>query len=170
MNLIVGNLFSFLAAVCIAISVIKKNKKDLIGWQIFDVIFCIISCVLLSAYAAATTNTVALVRNVLAYKNKLTKHNTLFLTGVCVMAGLLANNRGIIGLFPVMAAGSYTVLMYVTKDEQQMRWALISNLILWFVHDFYIQSYPLAVLDVGLSGWTAVQIFVNRKKEEGTAK
>jgi len=163
MTLIIGNIFSLLAAIFIGISVIKKSKKDLIGWQIWDVIFCILSSFVLASYASATTNTVALIRNVLAYKNKLTKKITGVLTFLCVVVGLWANNRGIIGLFPIVAAGSYTVLMYTTKDEQQMRWALVSNLMLWLVHDAYIQSYPLAVMDFMLSVWTAVQIYKNRK-------
>jgi len=165
MGLIIGNIFSLLAAICIGVSVIKKNKKDLIGWQIFDVIFCILSSFVLASYAAVTTNTVALIRNVLAYKNKLTKNLTWVLTFLCVVVGLWANNRGGIGLLPVIASGSYTILMYVTKDEQQMRLALVSNLILWLVHDAYIQSYPLAAMDFMLSVWTGIQIYKNKERK-----
>lgn len=161
--LIVGNIFSLLSAICIAVSVIKKNKNDLIWWQIIDVIFCILSNIALYAYAALTTNSVALIRNILAYKNKLSKNLTLILMVLCIVAGLWANNRGIIGLFPIIASASYTVFMFTTKDEQQMRWALVSNLVLWLVHDIYVQAYPSAVTDLVLSIWTAIQIFKNRK-------
>ena len=82
---------------------------------------------------------------------------------LCVIAGLWVNNRGIIGLFPIIASASYTVFMFITKNEQQMRWALVSNLILWFVHDTYVQAYPSALTDLILSIWTAIQIFKYRK-------
>lgn len=157
--LIIGNIFSFLSAICIAVSVIKKNKNDLIWWQIIDVIFCILSNIALYTYAAMTTNSVALIRNILAYKNKLTKNLTWILCVLCVVVGLWANNRGIIGLFPIIASASYTIFMFITKNEQQMRWALVSNLILWLVHDIYVQAYPSAVTDLVLSVWTAVQIW-----------
>ncbi|MBR3676625.1 MAG: YgjV family protein [Alphaproteobacteria bacterium] len=157
--LIIGNIFSFLSAVCIAVSVIKKNKNDLIWWQIIDVIFCILSNIALYTYAAMTTNSVALIRNILAYKNKLTKNLTWILCVLCVVVGLWANNRGIIGLFPIIASASYTIFMFITENEQQMRWALVSNLILWLVHDIYVQAYPSAVTDLVLSVWTAVQIW-----------
>lgn len=160
--LIIGNIFSLLSAICIAISVIKKNKNDLIWWQILDVIFCILSNIALYTYAALTTNSIALIRNILAYKNRLTQKITFLLTVLCIIVGLWANNRGIIGGFPIVASASYTFFMYITKDEQQMRWALISNLLLWFVHDIYVQAYPSAITDVFLSIWTAVQIFKNR--------
>ena len=77
--LIIGNIFSLLSSICIAVSVIKKNKTDLIWWQILDEIFCILSCAALYAYAALTTNTISLVRNILAYKNRLTEKLTWIL-------------------------------------------------------------------------------------------
>ncbi|MBR1841350.1 MAG: YgjV family protein [Alphaproteobacteria bacterium] len=163
-HLIIGNIFSFLSAVFIALSVIKKNKKDLIWYQVIDVIFCILSNIALCTYAALTTNSVALIRNILAYKSRLTRKITWILFVLCIVFGLLANNRGFIGLFPVIASSSYTVFMFTTKDEQQMRWALVSNLMLWFVHDIYVQAYPSAATDVLLSIWTIVQIFRNRKR------
>ena len=141
----------------------KKNKNDLILWQGIDVIFCILSNIALYTYSALATNTIALIRNFLAYKNKLTKQITWILFILCIVAGLYANNRGIIGLFPIIASASYTIFMYITKNEQQMRWALVSNLILWFVHDIYVQAYPSALIDVVLSVWTSIQIFKNRK-------
>ena len=137
--LILGNVFSLLSAICIAISVLKKNKNDLILWQVIDVIFCILSNIALYTYSAMTTNSIALIRNILAYKNKLTKKITWILFILCIVVGLYANNRGLIGLFPIVASASYTIFMFTTKDEQQMRWALVSNLILWFVHDIYIR-------------------------------
>ena len=161
--LILGNVFSLLSAICIAISVLKKNKNDLILWQVIDVIFCILSNIALYTYSAMTTNSIALIRNILAYKNKLTKKITWILFILCIVVGLYANNRGLIGLFPIVASASYTIFMFTTKDEQQMRWALVSNLILWFVHDIYIQAYPSALTDVVLSIWTSVQIFKKSK-------
>ncbi len=161
--LILGNIFSFLSAVCIAVSVIKKSKNGLIWWQIVDVIFCILSNIALYTYSALTTNSIALIRNILAYKNKLNKPLTWVLFILCIVVGLWANNRGFIGLFPILASASYTVLMYTTRNEQQMRYALVSNLALWCIHDFYVQAYPSGITDVVLSLWTIVQIYKNRK-------
>ena len=162
--LILGNIFSLLSAICIAISVLKKNKNDLIYWQVIDVIFCILSNIALYTYAALTTNSVALIRNILAYKNKLTKKITWILFVLCIIVGLWANNRGVIGLFPIIASASYTIFMFTTKNEQQMRWALSSNLILWFIHDIYVQAYPSALTDIILSIWTFMQIYKYRKQ------
>ncbi len=164
--LILGNIFSLLSAICIAISVLKKNKNDLIWWQIIDVVFCILSNITLYAYAALITNSISLVRNILAYKGHLTKKLTLMLLILCITIGLWINNRGIIGLFPIIASASYTVFMYTTRNEQQMRWALTSNLLLWFVHDIYVQAYPSALTDAFLSIWTFIQIYKTENKNQ----
>lgn len=160
--LIIGNIFSLLSAICIAISVIKKSKKDLMYWQIGDTFFGIMANIALSAFAALVISIICFIRNILSYKNRLTKNITCILLVVSVVVGLYANNLAMIGLLPIIASASYTICIYITKNEQQMRWALIANMLLWFIHNFYVQAYPSAVANIILCVWTAVQIFKNR--------
>jgi len=133
-------------------------------WQVVDIVFIIISNIFLGAYAAATSNSLGFVRNLLTYKGKLTKNMTAIFFVLCITIGLWANNRGIIGLFPILASSSYTIFVYTTKNEQQMRWALVSNLALWLIHDVYVQAYPSALMDTTLSIWTLIQIYKNHKR------
>ena len=162
-DLILGNIFSFLSASCIAISVIKRNKSDLVWWQIIDIIFCLFSNIFLLAYAALITNLIALLRNILSYKNKLNLKLTILLTILCIVVGCFVNNRGIFGILAIIASASYTVFMYTTKNDQQMRYALVSNLTLWFIHDLYIQAYPSSILEILLVSWTLIQILKNQR-------
>ena len=156
--LILGNIFALIASVCVVISVVKKNKKNLIGWQTIQVIFCIFSGIVLFAYAAVVTNCIALIRNILAYKNKLTPQMTFALSVVCIIIGWYINNLGLIGWIAIIASTSYTIFMYTTKNAQQMRYAMLSNIVLWLVHDLYIQSYPSIMTGIGLFVWTIIQI------------
>lgn len=160
---ILGNIFSLIAAICLGISVFKKTTSALLMWQILEVLFCILSNIALFTYSALTTNSIALVRDILAYKNKLSKKITIVLIILCIVFGLIANNRGIIGFFPMAASAVYTIFLYLTKNEQQIRFALILNLMLWFIHDFYVGAYPSAIMDVMLSAWTLLNIYKNIK-------
>ena len=81
-----------------------------------------------------------------------------------VIIGAYANNLGIIGWLPIIASGSYTICIYVTKNEQQMRWALAVNMLLWFIHSAYIKAYPSAVCNIVLCFWTLFQVYKNRKQ------
>lgn len=160
--LIIGNIFSLFSAICIAVSVIKKSKKDFMYWQIGDTLFGIIANIALSAFAALVISIICFIRNILSYKNKLSKNITYFLLIISVIVGLYANNLGVIGLLPIIASASYTICIYITKNEQQMRWALTVNMLLWFIHNLYVQAYPSAIANIVLCGWTFVQIYQNR--------
>lgn len=162
--LIIGNIFSLLSAICIAVSVIKHSKKDLMYWQIGDTLFGIFANIALSAFAALVISIICFIRNILAYKNKLTKNITIILLIISIVVGLYANNLAFIGLLPIIASASYTICIYITKNEQQMRWALTVNLLLWFIHNFYVQAYPSAVANIALFFWTFMQIYRNRKQ------
>ncbi|MBE6468009.1 MAG: YgjV family protein [Alphaproteobacteria bacterium] len=163
-TLIIGNIFSLLSALCIAISAVKQSKNDFMYWQVGDTLFGIFCNLVLSAYAALVISIVCLVRNFLSYKNKLTKNITYALLLISVIVGWWANNLGIIGWLAIIASAVYTICIYITKNEQQMRWALVLNQVLWFIHGVYIQAYPSAIACIVLTFWTLFQIYKNRKK------
>ena len=148
-------------------SVVKKDKQNLIWWQIWDSIFGLLASLVLFSYSSFTTGLLCASRNVLAYNRGLTKAITILLILVCVVVGLYANNRGIYGLFPIVAFSGYTWSMYWAKNDQQMRYSLIVNLSLWLIHDFYIQAYPSAFMDVALCVWSFYQAMrrVKRKRQ-----
>ncbi|MBR1605678.1 MAG: YgjV family protein [Alphaproteobacteria bacterium] len=166
-SLILGNIFSLLAVICLGISVLKKNKKSLIGWQILDTVFCVASTFVLQSYSAVVTNSVSLARNIVAYYNQLSRFMAFVFSLLIVIVGLYLNNRGVIGYLPIIASVQYTICLYITKNEQQMRWALVFNLWFWLIHDAYIQAYPAAINDAILSLWTLIHIFIHKflKKE-----
>ena len=165
-TLILGNILSLLAVLCMGVSVVVKSKKALIGWQILDTVFFIASTLVLRSYSAVVANTVSLIRNLFAYYNRLGKGLTIVFCAIGVGLGAYLNNRGLIGWLPVIATLQYTICLYVTKNEQQMRYALAFNLVFWSVHDFYIQSYPSAVNNVFLCVWSLYQAWKNRKPKE----
>lgn len=162
-TVILGNIFSFLAALCITISVVKKTKTDFIGWQLGDDIFGCLTCLTLGSYSALTVCFVCFIRNLLAYKNKLNRLLTYLLFSANIVVGLYVNNLGAIGLLPVIAAASYTIFVYLAKTAQQMRLALISNLSLWVIHCWYIQAYPSTIMNFSICCWTIYQALKRSK-------
>lgn len=161
--LIIGNIFSFLASLCTAISVVKKNKTDFMHWQVGNTLFAILTNVALFSYSGVTTNSISLVRNVLAYKNKLSAIMTLVILVMSISLGFFFNNRGIIGILPVLSSASYTFCIYATKNERPLRYVLIVDLSVWAMYYLYIQAYPSVITYMVLNVWTIIQIFKNRK-------
>ncbi len=162
--LIVGNIFSFLASLCTAVSVVKKSKTDFMYWQVGNTIFAILTNAALFSYSGITTNSVSLIRNVLAYKKKLSLIATLLIGATSISLGFLFNNRGLIGILPVLSSAGYTLCIYLTKNEQQLRYALIVDLSFWATYYLYIRGYPSVITYMILNIWTMIQIYRNRKK------
>ena len=166
-SLFIGNIFSFLSALCIAVSAAGKSKKTFMFWQIGDTLFGIVANIALYAYAALVISIICFIRNILSYKDRLTKNRTIILLILSIVIGLYTNNRGVIGWLPIIASASYTICIYITKTEQQMRYVLIFNMLLWFIHSVYVQAYPSAVANVALSFWTSFQIIkYNHQKQK----
>ena len=157
-SLIIGNILSLLASLCTAVSVIKKNKNDFMYWQVGNTVFAILTNFVLASYSGVTTNAVSLFRNILSYKNKLTFRRTCIILIISISLGLIYNNIGYIGLLPVFSSAGYTLCVYLTKNEQQMRYALIIDLSLWALYYLYIQAYPSVITYITLNIWTAIQI------------
>lgn len=160
--LILGNIFSLLSAICIAISVIKQKRFYGLAnrWYFFR--YHRKYCAL--CYATLVISIICFIQNILSYQNRLTKLITIILLIASIIIGLYANNLAIIGLLPIIASASYTICIYVTKNEQQMRWALTINMILWFIHNLYVQAYPSAIANIVLCAWTFMQIYKYRKQ------
>ena len=165
MDIIIGNIFSLIFAILFAISVIYEEKKNVVKWQLWDLFFGILSDIVLSSYAAVTTNVIEFLNDLLCYKDKLTLKKTVIICCLFVGIGLYTNNRGFMGLLPVIAETSFAIVMYTSKNAQQLRYGIIFNLPLWVIHDLYIQSYPAAIAEFTLTVWTIIQIFRHRKKK-----
>ena len=163
-DLIIGNLFSLASAICIAVSAAKNSKKDFMLWQVGDTAFGIFANIFLQAYAALVISLTCLIRNILSYKGKLTQTITYIIIFISTIISFYANNLGWIGWLPIIASGSYTLCIYLTKNEQQMRYALVINMLLWLIHNLYVQAYPAAVSNIIICCWTSYQINKSVKK------
>ena len=162
-GLIIGNLFSLLSAICLAVSAMKKSKKKMMLWQSCDAAFGILANAFLCAYAAMVISLICFIRNVLSYRDKMNKTATCVFLLLGVVAGACANNLGAVGWLPITAAAVYTVCIWLTVNEQQMRYALIVNLLLWFAHCVFVKAVPSAVVTLTLCLWTAIQAVKKRK-------
>ena len=114
--------------------------------QTIQIICFIISNLLLKGFTGAIIQGVSLIRNIEAYKDKLTTLNKIILITISVGLSLYFNNRGIIGLLPVISTIVYTSFM-TTKDVKKLKLLLMFTMVLWGVYDFYIMSYTSAVFD-----------------------
>ena len=162
-SFIIGNFFSLLSAICTLISVTMHNKKRLIQVQTIGIFFYIFTNIFLHTYTALVSILIALIRNILSHKNLLTKKILFVLCLTLILYGIHINNLGIMGFLPIIAIVIYSIMVYITKNEQQMRYAVILNMTLWFIQNMYIKAYPSAITNILVCLWTTFHILKNRK-------
>lgn len=168
MLFIVGETFSFIAAICLCYSTFNKEKKQMVLWQIFDSLFNIFSNLFLLSYSGFITCIFTTIRNTLEFKNLNSKKVTIVFCILLLILGFAFNNKGIIGLFPVVACVEYTIFMLRSKTSQALRIGLIINLSLWFIYDLYIKSYPMSIMDLIIIITSLFNIVKFKKKKENS--
>lgn len=132
--------------------------------QAINAIFYGLSNLFLGAYSAVVTNVLTLFRNTLEVKNKLNRNFTSVICLLMAIVGLLANNRELLGILPILASITYTICVYVLKSAQQMRIALVVNLIQWMIFDFLVKSYPMFIMDMIIISITLINIIRHKQK------
>ena len=135
-------------------------------WQAAHAVCYCLSNLFLGGYSAVISNVLIAVRNILLAKDKLNKWVTSLICVLIITIGIYFNNRGWLGLLPIVASVSYTILMYLVKTVQGMQLALISNLTQWTVFDFLLKSYPMFVMDVVIIGITVRNYLKGRNAQE----
>ena len=119
-NIIIGNLCTLLAMGLNTLSATKKNTKSMLRMQsVSQSIYCI-SGIVLGGYSAAVQNVVSILRNVAAIRNITNKTVQWVLTAAGVVLGVVFNNRGVMGLLPVIGTLQYTLVIFHRRDNERL--------------------------------------------------
>lgn len=166
-SFIVGNIVALIAASLSIILGIIKNREKIIYIQTIQFLIFIISNLILGGFTGAIANIIGVTRNILSYKEKLTKAIILLIIIISIILTLMFNNLGFIGLFPLVNTIIYTLFIN-EKNPFKFKILLLISFILWFIYDINIKSYASAIFDL-VSFITAIfsayQIYINKKKE-----
>lgn len=120
LNLIIGNLSTLLAMGTNAVSSTRKTARGVLFWQSLAQVVYLVSAIVLRGYSAAVQNVVGIARNVVAISNKKSKVLEWSLTIAGVVLGIAFNNRGLMGLLPVIGNLQYTLAIFRFKDNEKV--------------------------------------------------
>lgn len=146
--LVIGNLCAGISVILLCVSVFRKKKEGILIVQSFDCTFCILADILVGSYSGAVISFLALVRNIVNVKGKMTVRLGLVFCTIASIVSLLVNTKGIIGTLPILATIEFTVGTAYYSDAQKIRFLMIPNIILWMIHDICIGLYTSAIGDL----------------------
>ena len=107
-----------------------------------------ISGIILRGYSAAVQNAVSIVRNFVALRKVKSKTVEWSLVILALALGLAFNNRGWIGLLPVIGNLQYTLAMFKFRyNEQKIKIFFVINALGFVIFNFAIQNYVGVVSD-----------------------
>lgn len=166
MTLMLGNLIAFIASILMVIVNYSKNKKNIIFLQTIQISLFVISNIILGGITGAIINAFNVIRNILCYKNKLTKTNIIIILAIVTILSICFNNLSLIGLLPLLSTIIYTIFMN-TKSTIKLKLLILLSMILWAIYDFTIMSYTSGIFDIlgALASIISIyQLKVNKKQ------
>ena len=65
-----------------------------------------------------------------------------------IACGVLTNNRGLIGLLPVIATVEYTICCHYITDVGKTRISILVNEAIWIIYSFLVLDFSTAITDI----------------------
>ena len=164
-NIIVGNLCTLLAMGANAASTTRKSTKSVLSVQnLGQLIYCV-SGIVLGGYSASVQNVVSILRNVAAIRNIKSKAVEWGLTIAGVVLGILFNNRGVMGLLPVLGNLQYTLVIFRCRDnERLLKLSFLISSVCFVIFNIVLYNFVGVVSDLIVTITTAAVLLKGRKQ------
>ena len=164
---IVGNVCTLFAMSANAVSATRKTARGVLGFQNISQGVYAVSALVLGGYSACAQNVVSILRNFAAMKNIKNKYLEWTLVVLGVVLGVVFNNRGIIGLFPVIGNLQYTLAIFRFKDnERLLKLSFLISVASFVVFNVVIWNFVGAVSDMIVIVTTAVVLIKGKKAKQ----
>ena len=169
-RIVLGNLISFLASMALTAGCLMKNTKKVYIMQVTENLILVASSVCFGSWSGISTLLVSTVRNVLLVKGRFDKRMMYLFIVLVTVCGIMVNNKGLIGLLPVLATVILTVCNYYAREILAIKWSLLVNIVLWAVYFFAIRDVISGITQVMIAAVTLVSIVQLRLETKKTAK
>ena len=165
-DIVIGNICSLLACISDSISGTRKTKKSILITQIVSQFFYIASSLALKAYSAVVQNVVTVFRNLYSISDKHSKVLEWGLTICQVVFGLYFNNRGLLGLIPVVANLEYSLALFVLRNNPKgIKIAFIISTLMFMFFNFSIMNFVGGIFCVVIVITTIISIYKESNKQ-----
>ena len=166
-HLILANMISVGAAVFTVLSSLSSGREKIYGYQVLQCLTMALASVFFYSFSGVTTFLLCALRNYYAAHDQLTRKRLVILILMIMVLGLIANNRGLLGLLPVVTTLIYSLLSYVVRTDLHIKGNVILNLTLWAIYDFFILDMVSLVVDAGSVLVTGYALIRDRKLQAG---
>lgn len=141
--LILANTLAFFDGTLYSLSTLVKDYRCLIFLHICSAVCALLCNYILGASTGVILGFVGLFYIVYRYLVPEPKNNYIFYVIIVLQSILvvLFNNVGLIGILPLIASISYTIVSFHTNSSRTMTTMMIVNAILWIPYTIYFSLY-----------------------------
>ena len=163
---IVGNACSLLAMSFNAISASRKTSKGVLWMQTISQSFYATGSIVLGGYSATVQNIVSILRNLAAMWKVDSKFLQWLFVAMGVVLGVAFNNRGWIGLLPVIGNLQYTLAIFrFQDDERKLKMFFLLSVVAFVIFNFAIKNYVGMMGDLFVFTTTSIMLLKTAKKK-----
>lgn len=163
--IVVGNLFSLVAACFTVLSAWSRDRKRIYLYQAAQCFILAIANIFFASPSGTTTFLLCALRNCLIARDRFTGRRCALFTLSVAALGILSNTRGPVGLIPVITTAIYSVACFYVKSARAIKLNLLVNLILWTVYELMIGDYVSAAADSVSAAAALVSLTRKRKAD-----
>lgn len=145
--MLIGNLCSAVAACFTFLSAWSGDRKRIYLYQAAQCLVLAVANVFFASVSGVTTYLLCALRNVLIAGERFTARRCRIFVIAVALLGVIANNRGLVGLLPVVTTAVYTVGCLYARRIRTVKLNLIANLVLWAVYDAFILDLVSCAVD-----------------------
>lgn len=164
---LIGNLVSFVAACFTIASAWSGNRKRVYLYQAIQCFLLALANIFFISISGVTTYIICAFRNMLLAYERFTARLCIITVACVGIIGVSVNNRGIIGLLPVITTALYTIICFYAKRRSTIKMNIIVNLALWAVYDILIHDYVSFSVDTASAIVAVISILRNKIASEG---
>lgn len=162
MRVLIGNVVALAACIVMLFDGYARSRKRALQIQVAECMLHTAAALCVGAVSGAVVNAIAVPRNVLAYRDRLTtKWKAVFIIATAALI-LGFNADGWLGLLPLAASIEYILLMDRTKGIA-FKAVTIGSVSLWLIYDTCIRLYVSAVFDALFLAAACVAIYRIKK-------
>lgn len=128
-------------------SVLQINNKNLFFVNFLENLVIIFKNFILKGYSAVIVQIFGSILLLFQLKEnkKQYKFVYFFIVIMQIIVGLLFNNKGIIGILPILASAGYYFLIIFIKKNILIKILLVINLSIWIIYYLFLKDYIGAV-------------------------
>ena len=169
-EVLLANILTIIGETALFIASTRKNKKDILIFQIVCMFLTSIASYLLKGYSGIVMGVLGIIRNVLSIKNIGSRMLSYIFIGSAIVFGCYFNNNGFLGYLAILANVSQSLfILKRTATTRQIRLACAFSSMCWCIYNLAIKGYAGAAFNIANATsyvYNAIREPEKRKNEE----